>query len=392
MQTNQIVVINSGSSSIKFAAYEFNSALGKSLHGSVENIQAAPTLKIFDANDAIIKEDKFNSDAGYAFFFDLLLSSFASNRFNYVVSAVGHRVAHGGPQYTAPVLITNKIIQDLKEFIPFTPLHQPYNLEAIESIQSSYPNLPQVACFDTAFHRTHPDVADYFGLPRDLTDAGVRRYGFHGLSYEYIMHKIREMDESKYHKRIIVAHLGNGASMCAIKQGKAIDTTMGFTALDGLVMGTRCGSLDPGVLLYLMQHKKMTYQGIQEMLYKKSGLLGVSGISSNMKILLQDATKPAKEAVELFVYRIRRELGALTEVLGGLDILIFTGGIGEHAWQVRERVCADNEWLGIKMNPTLNKNNQTSISDATSNVEVLVIPTNEEWMIARQTYDLINKE
>jgi len=391
MTSNQLVVINSGSSSIKFAVYEFDSALKKSLRGSVENLKISPILKIFNSENELIRENQYPSDFGYQQFYEMLISAFESNQFNYTVTAVGHRVVHGGDRYQSPVLINNDVIQYLKKLIPFAPLHQPYNIDAIESIHKSYPNMPQVACFDTAFHRTHPFVADCFGLPRDLTEAGIRRYGFHGLSYEYIMHKLSEMNAGKSNKRIVVAHLGNGSSMCAIKNGKSIDSTMGFTALDGLVMGTRCGNLDPGVILYLLQYKNMTGKEIEAMLYKKSGLQGVSGISSNMKILLDNSTKPAQEAIELFVYRIRHELGALTAALGGIDVLIFTGGIGEHASPIREKVCRDTEWLGLQIDENLNRKNQAMISTPQSKVEVYVIPTNEEWIIANHIYHLIKK-
>lgn len=391
MKTNQIVVINSGSSSIKFAVYEFNSALNKSLSGHVENLNISPVLKIFDSAGSLIRKEELAKDIGYSQFYEMLITAFGSNQFNYTVSAVGHRVVHGGADYHTPVLVTQNIIDNLKKLIPFAPLHQPYNIEAIESIYASYPALPQIACFDTAFHHTHPIVADRFGLPKNLTEAGIKRYGFHGLSYDYINHKFNEMNPDELNKRIIVAHLGNGASMCAIKNGKSIDSTMGFTALDGLLMGTRCGNLDPGVILYLIQYKNMSSQEIENMLYKKSGLLGVSGISSNMKILLENLTEPAKEAIGLYIYRIQRELGALTAVLGGLDALIFTGGIGEHAWQIREGVCSKFEWLGMYLNKELNRTNQSIISESKSKVKIYVIPTNEEWMIANYTYQLASQ-
>lgn len=392
MKSNQLVVINSGSSSIKFAVYEFDSKLNKSLYGQVENIKIAPVLKIFDASGSLIRENTYPSDFGYQQFYEMLITAFESNQFNYTVSAVGHRVVHGGAAYQTPVRVTPKLIEYLKELIPFAPLHQPYNVDAIESIAKSFPKLPQIACFDTAFHHTHPFMADCFGLPRSLIEAGIRRYGFHGLSYEYIMYKFKEMNPDKLNKRIIVAHLGNGASMCAIKKGKSIESTMGFTALDGLVMGTRCGNIDPGVVLYLLEYKNMSGKEIEEILYKKSGLLGVSGISSNMKTLLENSESTARDAIELFVYRIRHELGALVAALGGLEVLIFTGGIGEHAWQIREKVCADTDWLGMRIDPELNRKQQTMISDAKSKVEIYVIPTNEEWIIANHTYHLIEKE
>lgn len=391
MKSKQLVIINSGSSSIKFAVYQFDSSLKKSLYGQVENIKSDPILKTYDAKDVLLNQQNFFKNLDYDDYFKLLISAFESNKFNFEVVAVGHRVVHGGNQYQQPVLMTQEILQNLKKLIPFAPLHQPFNLNAIESIFNIYPKLPQVACFDTAFHRTHPAVADRFGIPRNLSAAGVRRYGFHGLSYEYIMHKINEIYPEQAKNRIIVAHLGNGASMCAIKDGKSIESTMGFTALDGLVMGTRCGTLDPGIILYLLQSKNMRAEEIETMLYKKSGLLGVSGISHDMKKLLDDTSTAAKEAVELFVYRIRRELGALTAALGGLDMLIFTGGIGEHSSQIRERVCENNEWLGIQINPELNEQNNSMLSDAKSKVKVLVLPTNEEWIIAKHSYQLLSR-
>jgi acetate kinase len=392
MQTNQLIVINAGSSSIKFAAYEFNAQLNKSFNGYLENIKTTPVLKIFGSDGSIIRETKFEKKVEYEYFFELLISAFASNQFNYTVSGVGHRVVHGGSQYTSPVLLTEAIVDELKKFIPFAPLHQPFNLQAIESIYKAYPTLPQAACFDTSFHRTHPLVADLFGIPRKLTESGIRRYGFHGLSYEYIMYKLKEIQPEKVNSRIIVAHLGNGSSMCAIKNGISIETTMGFTALDGLMMGTRCGSLDPGVVIYLIEYLKMPAKEIEKMLYSQSGLLGVSGLTYDMRQLLADESDAAKQAIELYIYRIKHDLGALVSVLGGLDMLIFTGGIGENAAQIRERVCADCDWIGLKIDLEKNAKNMADISGKNSKVVVRVMPTNEEWIIAKNTYQLISKE
>jgi acetate kinase len=391
MPNKQLVVINAGSSSIKFAVYEYTKELKKLLSGNVQNITISPVLKIFDLNGELIKEEEFNKETGYDFFYEKLLSIFQSNQFNFDFAAACHRVVHGGKTYKQPVLINKKIVDDLKKLIPFAPLHQPYNIAAIDSIFKFHPNLPQVACFDTSFHRTHPPVADRFGLPRYLIDEGVQRYGFHGLSYEYIMQKLEEINPNESVKRIVVAHLGNGASMCAIKNKESIDSTMGFTALDGLIMGTRCGNLDPGVVLYLMKYKNMSYDDIENTLYKKSGLIGVSAISSDMEKLLNDSNEYAKEAIDLFVYRIRYALGALVAILGGLDTLIFTGGIGENAWQIREKVCDDFDWLGIRINASLNTTNQPIISDTSSQVIVRIIPTNEEWVIANHSFQLLNR-
>jgi acetate kinase len=391
MNKNQLLVINAGSSSIKFASFDFDSELKKTVYGAVDNVKVAPRLKIFDADHNLVRENTFPADFRYHQFYELLIAAFETNQFNYKVEAVGHRVVHGGANYQTPVLVTPEILQYLEGLNPFAPLHQPYNLEAIKCIYKTYPELPQVACFDTAFHRTHPWVADWFGLPRSMTEAGIKRYGFHGLSYEYIMHQFKALKPKLASQRIIVAHLGNGASLCAIKEGKSIDSTMGFTALDGLIMGTRCGGLDPGVILYLLQNKNMTAKEIEETLYKKSGLLGISGISNNMKILLEQAAEnsAAKEAIELFVYRIRHEIGALIAVLGGIDALIFTGGIGEHASQIREKICVELDWIGLAIEHELNNKNQAQINTNNSKVEVFVIPTNEEWMIAEHSYQLL---
>ncbi|CDZ78978.1 Acetate kinase [Legionella massiliensis] len=392
MDNNQLVVINSGSSSIKFAVYELNSALTRVLHGQVGNLGISPVLKVYDKNQALIKEQHFNKDCNYSFFYELLFSSLKTSQQQFKIQAVGHRVVHGGNDFHAPVLLSDAIVQQLKQYIPFAPLHQPYNIEAIETIARLFPGLSQIACFDTAFHRTHPAVADTFGIPRKLSEEGLKRYGFHGLSYEFIMHQLAIMKAKRRLGRVVIAHLGNGASMCAVREGKSIDSSMGFTALDGLVMGTRCGNLDPGVIFYLLESKTMSAKAIQSLLYKQSGLLGVSEISSDMQELLESTNLQAKQAIELFVYRIRRELGALTAVLGGLDLLVFTGGIGEHAWQIREAVCQNNEWFGLKLDSALNKANELRISEQSSAVDVLVIPTDEDWIIAHHCYQLINNE
>lgn len=353
-------------------------------------MNSSPVLMVINENGEIIKEQKFTEKKAYKYYFELLFSHLSTSNMNVV--AVGHRVVHGGMLYKQPVIITPKIINDLKELIPFAPIHQPFNIEAIEIINELFPKLKQFACFDTSFHRTHPPIADYFGLPRKYIEDGIRRYGFHGLSYEFIIKKLSEVLPEILKKRIIIAHLGNGASMCAVKDGKSIDSTMGFTALDGLVMGTRCGSIDPGVLLYFMQFKQMNYKDIEKLLYTQSGLLGVSDISSNMKELLLSDNNNAKEAVALFIYRIRKEIGALSAALGGLDCLIFTGGIGENAPLIREGVCDDMQWLGISLNFTSNNKNNFIISDAQSLVKILVMPTDEEQIIATHTFELISKE
>jgi acetate kinase len=306
------------------------------------------------------------------------------------LAGVGHRVVHGGAALVEPVLVTAEIIAELEALVPLAPLHQPHHIAAIRAIAAAAPEVPQVACFDTAFHRTQPDVARAFALPQALTERGIRRYGFHGLSYEYIASVLPEVAPACADGKLVVAHLGNGASLCAIDQGRSVATTMGFTPLDGLVMGTRTGALDPGVLLYLMQHDGMDAAALQELIYQQSGLLGVSGLSSDMRALLASDLPAAKEAVDLFVYRIARELGSLSAALGGLDAVVFTGGIGEHAAEIRARVCRDAEWLGIALDPDANAAGGPRISRPASPASAWVVPTDENLMVAHHTRRLLD--
>ncbi|MFA6443484.1 MAG: acetate/propionate family kinase [Sterolibacterium sp.] len=306
------------------------------------------------------------------------------------VRAVGHRVVHGAERYAQPIRLDATVRDDLARLIPLAPLHQPHNLDAIRAIAELQPELPQVACFDTAFHRSQPAVAQLFALPRAITAQGVRRYGFHGLSYEYIAQVLPEhLDHATADGRVIVAHLGNGASMCAMHGRKSVASTMGFTAIEGLMMGTRTGSIDPGVLLYLMDNQHMDAPALTRLLYKESGLLGVSGISSDMRVLLASERAEAREAVDLFCYRISREIGSLAAALGGVEALVFTGGIGEHAAAVRQQVCKAARWLGVELDDDANSRDAKCISSAPSRVQVLVLPTNEEWIIARHTAALV---
>jgi acetate kinase len=299
--------------------------------------------------------------------------------------AVGHRVVHGGDRFTAPVRVTAEILAHLEELIPLAPLHQPHNLGPIRYFLRKRPDLPQVACFDTAFHATQSRLERLFALPRRYAEQGVKRYGFHGLSYEYIASRLPEIDPRAASGKTIVCHLGNGASLCAMNAGRSVATTMGFTALEGLMMGTRTGAIDPGVLLHLLQHEHLTPDQLAELLYKKSGLLGVSGISADMRDLLASDRPEAAEAVALFCYRISREIGALAAVLGGLDALIFTAGIGEHAAPVRAQVCERAAWLGVVLDVAANNRGGEVISTADSRAVVRILPTNEELMIARHT-------
>jgi acetate kinase len=383
-----IVSLNSGSSSIKFALFELGADRVPTLSagGKIECIGIAPRLAIRDAAGTVLLEQ--NWDDASLTHADLLAWLFdwtASHLDGRHVIAVGHRVVHGGIDYAHPCLIDETVLRELEQLCPLAPLHQPHNLAAIRAISALAPDLPQVACFDTAFHHGRPALATRFALPRALHDAGIRRYGFHGLSYEYIARRLAEIDPDMVAGRVIAAHLGNGASLCAMADGKGIDTTMGFTALDGLMMGTRCGSIDPGVILHLQTQRGMSVPDVEAMLYQQSGLLGVSGISSDMRELAASDRDEAREAIDLFAWRAAREVGALTSSLGGLDGLVFTAGIGENHADVRSRICARLAWLGIDIDERANRANDPLISFDTSKVKVRIIPTDEERMIALHT-------
>jgi len=390
--SNAILVVNAGSSSIKFSVFlERGEALDLLLGGQIESLYTTPRFKAKDAAGAVVGERQWTAGEGLGHDGAITyLAGFLRERLGeHRLAAVGHRVVHGGLDYAAPVRLTAEIVGQLEKFIPLAPLHQPHNLKPIRLLLANQPELPQVACFDTAFHRGQPEVAQAFALPPEITERGVRRYGFHGLSYEYIASVLPQVDPRAAAGRTVVLHLGNGASLCAIHAGKSVASTMGFTAVDGLMMGTRSGNLDPGVVLYLMDELKMDARAIEKLLYQQSGLLGVSGISSDMRTLLASAEPRAQFAVELFVYRIGRELGSHAAALGGLDALVFTAGIGEHAAPIRERVCRAAAWLGVEIDPAANAAGGPLISTAESRVAAWVIPTNEELMIARQTRTLV---
>ena len=391
-----ILVLNAGSSSLKFALFPINGELsGKpALSGQVEGIGAGPHLlakdavgKRYDERVSVVNSDDQQAQhrAALAHLFGWL----QGHNPDLEIVAAGHRVVHGGDLYSAPVKVDDAILAQLDEFLPLAPLHQPHNLRAIRAVASLMPNVPQVACFDTAFHRSQPPLAQMFALPRALSAEGIKRYGFHGLSYEYVSRQFPALLGDKADGRVIVAHLGNGSSMCAIRNGMSVASSMGFTAVDGLVMGTRTGNLDPGVLLYLMEQKGMDAKALTSLLYKESGLLGVSGISQDMRTLLASDAPEAREAVELFCYRIARELGSLAAAAGGLDALVFTGGIGEHAAPVREKVATMAAWMGIEIDPAANADHARRIDTAASRVAVAVVPTNEERMIARYTAETL---
>ncbi len=385
-----VLVLNSGSSSIKFTLY---SGAEVRLDGQISGLGAKPHITL-RSNNPDLKADRpltSNEGASHGTALAALLPVLDQVLGGGKVDAVGHRVVHGGIAYSAPVQITEEIFADLKALEPLAPLHQPHNLAGIEAARTAFPEALQVACFDTAFHRSHPWVNDTFALPRQFYDEGVRRYGFHGLSYEYICSYLETAYPGLHSGRLIVAHLGNGASMCAIREGKSVGSTMGFTALDGLPMGTRCGQLDPGVLLYLLSAKGMSVEDVTDLLYKQSGLKGLSGISQDMRTLTQSTDPRAAEAIDYFIFRIRREIGAMAAILGGLDAVVFTGGIGENSVLVRDRVCADQDWLGLELDPQENRAGAEDLSADTSRVRILRVPTDEEEMIRRHTQALLRK-
>ncbi|SFK61992.1 acetate/propionate family kinase [Methylocapsa palsarum] len=394
--SRHVVTLNAGSSSIKFALFELNGGEPVALAiGLVEMLADTRRLKVSNGAGATIHEDAWRDVADASFHTDALrrILAWRSGAFPTAnVVAAGHRVVHGGVRYDAPVLVTDEVLRELEALIPLAPLHQPHNIAGILAAREAWPHVRQVACFDTAFHRAHPFVNDVFALPRKFYDEGVRRYGFHGLSYQYVIEKLRTIAPLYAAGRVVVAHLGNGASMCAIRDGHSIGSSMGFTALDGLPMGTRCGQLDPGVVLYLMQEKKLSAEAIADLLYRESGLKGLSGLSHDMRVLEASDTTEARQAIEYFVFRIRRELGGLAAVLEGIDAVVFCGGIGEHAWRVREGVLEGMEWIGVELDRSANLESRQVISSERSRVRVFVIPTNEEAMIARQTTDVLDRE
>jgi acetate kinase len=390
---NAIAVLNAGSSSIKFSLFmERGETLEPDIRGQIEGLYTAARF-VSKGPDGTVTAEKswpdgleLGHDGALDYLIGYLRSELAGDR----LIGIGHRVVHGGLDYPYPVRADAAVLKVLETLIPLAPLHQPHNLAPIRRMLERVPELPQVACFDTSFHRTQPEVAQMFALPDALREAGVLRYGFHGLSYEYIASILPEIAPQAAKGKSVVLHLGNGASMCALAAGRSLASTMGFTAVEGLPMGTRSGSLDPGVILYLMDQRGMDAKAIEKLIYQQSGLLGVSGISSDMRALLASEKPRARLAVDLFLYRIRRELGSLTAALGGLDALVFTAGIGENAPVIRSRVCRDAAWLGVEIDEAANAAGRGYISSGSSRVSVWVIPTNEEVMIARHTRRLLS--
>lgn len=387
---NYLLVINAGSSSIKFAVYQKDESsvlLIADAAGQIEGIGGQPSFMVKNPDGLVLVDRTLTSGetpnhTGAITIIRTWLQEYLADG---SLLAVGHRVVHGGQHYSAPVLINPTVLAELEALVPLAPLHQPHNLATIRALLETMPTLPQVACFDTAFHRTQPDVAQRFAIPRHFADEGVRHYGFHGLSYEYIASVLPTVEPILAEARIIVAHLGSGASLCALHKGRSVATTMGFSPLDGLVMGTRCGNIDPGVLLYLMDRHNMDARALEQLLYHQSGLLGVSGISNDMRTLLASDDPRAQQAIELFVYRAGREIGSLAAALGGLDALVFTGGIGEHSATIRANVCHQAAWLGLELDDSANEAGALCISTPDSKLSAWVVPTDENLMIAHHT-------
>ncbi|MEM1346142.1 MAG: acetate/propionate family kinase [Pseudomonadota bacterium] len=393
---SHVLTLNAGSSSLKFALYALAGAEPEMLStGQVERIGDDARLEAKGGHARIERALQGTEGADHAGACTAILALIAEHYPQAQVAAVGHRVVHGGARFEAPTAIDDTVLAEIERLAPFAPLHQPHNLEGIRAAQTAFPGTLQVACFDTAFHRSQPWQADVFALPRAYYDRGVRRYGFHGLSYDYVAGALAEAMPELAAGRVIVAHLGNGASMCALKGGVAQGSTMGFSALDGLMMGTRTGQIDPGVLLYLIEHEGLDAKALSDLLYRRSGLLGLSGISNDMRALEASEAPEAEQAIGHFIYRIRRELGALAGVLGGLDALVFTAGIGENSAMVRARVCADQAWLGLILDEEANAKRLPgvrTISTPESRVRVLVVPTDEERVIARAAAGLLGAD
>ncbi|HJZ73472.1 MAG TPA: acetate/propionate family kinase [Vicinamibacterales bacterium] len=387
-----VLVLNAGSSSLKFCVYRCvdREAWHPDVRGQIEGIGTAPRFSAKDEAGRKVDDRQLEAavcDAPSAL---EALAAWLRARFQGTrVLGVGHRVVHGGASYAAPAVVTPKVMEELRQLVPLAPLHQPHNLEAIDAVSARLPGVPQVACFDTSFHRGHQAVADVVPLPAEIRTTGVQRYGFHGLSYEYVSSVLPQVAPEIARRRVIVAHLGSGASLCALRGGASVDSSFGFTALDGLCMGTRPGAIDPGVVLYLFQNLGLSAKDVETVLYKKSGLIGISGISNDMRVLLESSDADARLAVDYFVYRAAKEIGALASTLQGIDGLVFTAGIGENSADIRARICESSSWLGIELDREANLRNGPRISAPASRVSAWVIRTNEELMIARHTGALL---
>ncbi|MBL3569217.1 acetate kinase [Rhodovulum sulfidophilum] len=393
---SHVLTLNAGSSSLKFGFFRLNGTVedpDPRIVGSIERIGAGERahIKAKRQDGFVLIDQEFgrnhvpDHDTALARAVEFL----KEQRPQAKLDAVGHRVVHGGPDYDEPVELTQAVMDRLAQFEPLAPLHQPHNLAGARAALKLFPEAVQLACFDTAFHRNHPWVNDTFAIPRKYYDQGVRRYGFHGLSYQYISETLHQIAPHLHMGRTVVAHLGNGASMCGLMGGRSVASTMGFSALDGLPMGTRCGQLDPGVLLYMLMNEGMTPAEIEDELYRKSGLLGLSGLSNDMRTLEAAGTEEARQAIDYFVFRIRRELGGLVAALGGISTMVFCGGIGENSALIREKVCAGMGWIGMELDETRNMRGERIISTDFSRVRILIIPTDEEIVIARAARDTL---
>jgi acetate kinase len=386
------LVFNAGSSSVKFCVYRRPDEDAWRIHarGQIDGIGTSPRLTAKDDTGTTLADDPLDVSVRDGRAAIGVLAGWLRSRYGGArVLAVGHRVVHGGAKYAAACVVTPDVLEDLRALVPLAPLHQPYNLAAIEAARDRLPGVPQVACFDTSFHRGQSAVAELVPLPKEIRDAGVQRYGFHGLSYEYIASVLPTVAPDIADGRVIVAHLGSGASLCALKHRKSVDSTLGFTALDGLCMGSRPGSVDPGVILHLFQTMGRSVADVETMLYKQSGLVGISGVSNDMRDLLDHSSPAARLAVDYFVYQVAKHIGALAAVLGGVDALVFTAGIGERSVEIRRRICEASAWLGVSLDMDLNTAHGPRISPATSKVSAWVVPTNEELMIARHMGTLL---
>lgn len=387
------LVFNAGSSSLKFCVYcrPGREDWRLEARGQVDGIGTSPRLTAKDASGASITDERLDASVGDGrAAFDVVAGWLRSRYDGARVLGVGHRVVHGGARYSGPCIVTPEVLANLHALVPLAPLHQPYNLAAIEAVGERLPGVPQVACFDTSFHRGQPAVAELVPLPKTIRDGGVQRYGFHGLSYEYIASALPGIAPEIADGRVIVAHLGSGASLCAMKSRKSVDSTLGFTALDGLCMGTRPGAVDPGVVLHLFQTLGLSAAEVEKMLYKQSGLIGISGISNDMRELVGHPDPAARLAVDYFVYQAAKQIGAFAAVLGGLDALVFTAGIGENSAGIRRRIVEASAWLGLELDDEANSRHASRISTATSRASAWVVPTNEELMIARHTARLLD--
>lgn len=391
--SRSILVLNAGSSSLKFQVFALESKrLPMLLAGQIDAIGRGPHFVVRDPTGTIRADELLDADAfpDFGSCLHYLLDTLRQSLAHTEIIAAGHRVVHGGLTYRRPVRVDEQVLASLDALVPLAPLHQPHNLAAIRALRSTHPSLPQVACFDTSFHRTQSVEAELYALPWHYYDEGIRRYGFHGLSYEYVASRLPSILNPDA-ERVVVAHLGNGASLCALDHGRSVATSMGFTALEGLPMGTRCGSLDPGALLFLMRERGMTLNAIEDTLYRQSGLLGLSGISSDMRELQQSSAPRARIAIDYFTYRVAREIASCVAALEGMDALVFTAGIGENSPEIRARICERLGWLGIDLDPAANTVHGPLISTAGSRVAALVVRTNEERVIAQHTLALLEE-